>query len=196
VKRFLFAVAALVMAAAAAIATNAAQPRALPGAPDRLADHSARITLSAAQCADLRHGLHDAAAGCTIIESLHVVSETASLNADVYYIAYMEACATETCDASQWWVEDWFAFTTNGNTQIWNNGTPLCKANHTSVTWCSYTGNGTYTLTEGFNFGNNGYARMDIYPDASCDLRTNSYSSIFGGKTAAGSVTEVCAGAD
>jgi hypothetical protein len=201
VKRFLFAAAALVMAAAAAIGTNVARPGALPGASDRPASQPARITLSAAQCAGLRHGLHDAAAGCTIIESLHVVSKTVSLDADVYYNAYLQACAAETsgssCNTSKWWVKDWFAFTTNGNTQIWDNGTPRCEANGTSVTWCSYTGNGTYTLTEGFNFGNNGYARMDIYPDSSCDLRTNSYSIPYGGKTNVydGLVTEVCTGA-
>jgi hypothetical protein len=103
-----------------------------------------------------------------------------SPDSDTYVNAYLQACAAEssgtTCVTNNWWVKDWFAFTYSG-TQAWDNGTPHCTSSGTPVTWCSYVDNGTSTLQEGFNFGSNGYARMDISGNGQdCDVRTNSYS--------------------
>jgi hypothetical protein len=68
------------------------------------------------------------------------------------------------CNTNLWWAKDSFGFTTDVNTnQAWNNGTPTCQANHTDITWCSYVNNGKSTFQEGFDFGANGWARMDIY---------------------------------
>ena len=165
---------------------------------------AARVTLSPAQCAALRRSLHQAAANCTVIETLHLAARparpsavqkavglrVASADSDIYLNGYLQACAALTsgnsCDTSKWWVDDYFAATYSGS-QVWNNGTPHCDSNHTNVTWCSYVDNGTSVLQEGFNFGTNGYARMHI--DAgfgTCYVYTNSYSYPYGDEVIGG----------
>jgi hypothetical protein len=84
------------------------------------------------------------------------------------------------CNPSKWWVVDYFQFTTDG-LQTWNNGTPSCSANHTNITWCSYVFNGTSSFSEGVNFGNNGWARMDVPGTYGyCEVRSASYADRLG----------------
>ena len=89
------------------------------------------------------------------------------------------------CATNNWWVTDNFNFTTDYDTgQAWNNGTPQCKTNHTTYTWCSYVGNGTTAMQEGFNFGNGGYARMNVpdtfYHPYSCKVTGPSWANVSG----------------
>ena len=123
---------------------------------------SRRITLPRQKCA----ALPDPATGCAVTETAYA-ARVSTTDSTAYWSGYMQACAvvysTGGCNTTQWWVKDNFNFTTDFTTgQAWNNGTPSCTGNHTNWPWCSYTGNGTTTLQEGFNFGNGGWARMDI----------------------------------
>jgi hypothetical protein len=194
---------------AAAVSHGAAPGRTLAAPASSGAQRWAgRVTLSPAQCAALRRSLHRAAANCTVIETLHLTARpgrastvqkavglrVASSSSDIYLNGFLQACAALTsggsCNTSNWWVDDWFAATYSGS-QVWNNGTPHCTSNHTNVTWCSYVGNGTSVLQEGFNFGNNGYARLHI--DAgfgTCYVYTNSYSYPYGDEVIGGSSYE------
>lgn len=166
-----------------------------------------RVTLNGSQCAALRDGLNDRTASCTIAESLHLSAFrpiTVSLVRDAEghnvaaddttaegYVAaadttaegYMQACAVVLsgidCDPNQWWVTDYFAVVSNG-TKIWNtNGPPECASNHTAWTWCSYVGNGTAEIQEGFNFGSSGWARIDISADGDWGTRGPAWANIY-----------------
>jgi hypothetical protein len=144
------------------------------------------VTLSRQDCAALgRPG------GCTGFEStlLSKVSTNAGATTE-YWSGYMQACAvvysTGGCATNNWWVTDNFNFTTDYSTgQAWNNGTPKCATNkYTTVTWCSYVNNGTYKMQEGFNFGNGGYARMNVpdthYEPYSCQVSGPSWANVSG----------------
>lgn len=106
----------------------------------------------------------------------------AGAGTDPYYGGGLTICALGAngiCNPDYWWADDVFRFTTSpGTDQTWNNGTPKCGANHTNITWCSYVNNGTASFQEGFNFGNGGWARMDIFADspAFCDWRGASFA--------------------
>ena len=138
------------------------------------------VTLQGAQCTALRGQLHDAGASCSITESLRLtrVSQAASY---VYWYGYLQACAEQSepgaaCSGS-WKVTDRFNFTSSGS-QVWDNGTPKCAATgNTKYTWCGYTNNGDYQMVEGFNYGNNGWARM--YINANGTYSVNGSSSAF-----------------
>jgi hypothetical protein len=157
------------------------------------------IAPNPAQCATLGRSLRNRAASCVAVESIHVslvrpagflqartsgVKRTASSANNVYLYGYLQACASLLssgyCNPNTWWVTDNFNVTVNGS-QAWNNGTPSCAANHTDVTWCSYSNNGKSVMQEGFNFGTNGWARMGVYGVlASCGIRGSSYAFIEG----------------
>ena len=133
-----------------------------------------RVTLPPAQCAALRRRLRDPSASCTIAETLRLTpvrtlgvrtAGAATAGVDMYWIGYLQACAvvysSGYCDTSKWWAYDEFNVVTNG-TDAWNyGGAPTCGSNGTNITWCGYVDNGTATLSEGFNFGSGGYARLD-----------------------------------
>ncbi|MBV9854958.1 MAG: hypothetical protein JOY82_10625 [Streptosporangiaceae bacterium] len=189
-------IASLIPAAqAGTLPADSAHATATAGSANTLAHLSAapqtvtrRITLPQHECAVLL----GKAAGCAMSESIHLSRISAS-DGSSFYQGYLQACArpynTGGCDTHYWWVKDYFNFTATSS-QAWNNGTPNCSANHTNVTWCSYVGNtnGTGTLQEGFNFGNGGWARMDlnahdVYDLYQCDYRGPSWANVFGWAT-------------
>jgi hypothetical protein len=165
-------------AGAAAAASGNTLTTHRPAAQKALSRH---ITLPKRECAALlRHP-----AGCTMSEGIHLIRASA---AGDFYSGYLQACAkpynTGGCDTHYWWVTDSFNFTANGS-QVWGNGTPQCASNHTAYTWCSDVGNGTGTLQEGFNFGNGGWARMDlnahdVYDLYQCGVRGPSWANVTG----------------
>lgn len=193
------AMAGLILTGSLAIAP-AAQATISPGAagpPPKLAvgstTRATRVALPAAQCRALRRSRPDRSAGCTVTETIrlrpisaHAVRGTAGQAAasDIYWSGILQACAVVEssgyCDTDDWWVSDQFNFTTSA-TQAWDNGTPHCGYKHTTVSWCSYSNNGTSEMQEGFNFGSSGYARMDIFPEGQnlvgCDVRGSSYAN-------------------
>jgi hypothetical protein len=131
---------------------------------------------------------HDCAAslgrpsGCAMSEGIHLIKATAHGD---YYQGYLQACAvtysTGGCNTQYWWVKDYFNYTET-STQAWNNATPACSYNHTNVAWCSYVGNGTGHLQEGFNFGKGGWARLDVVTnEIGCDfVRGPSWTNLSG----------------
>lgn len=141
--------------------------RPIPAAPSA---RTQRVTLPPAQCAALRRSLRHPSASCAVVETLRV-SAIRKVGTSTYYDGYLQACENLSsfgyCDQSsgQWYVMDYFNFTVNtGTDQVWNNGHPSCGNQDTTVQWCAWSGNGTSTLSEGFNFDHNhDYARMFIY---------------------------------
>lgn len=144
------------------------------------------VTLSRHECAALVRP-----AGCTGFESTRLSEVRANASASTeFWSGYMQACAvvysSGGCATNNWWVTDNFNFTTDYSTgQAWNNGTPQCKTNsYTTVTWCSYVGNGTTAMQEGFNFGKGGYARMNVpdtfYHPYSCKVTGPSWAHVSG----------------
>jgi hypothetical protein len=153
-------------------------------------DHT---VLPSAPCATLRHELRDPSASCAITETLSLTAirtsadrtaGAATPDTDTYWIGYLQACAVlysnDSCDPNEWWAYDDFDVVTNG-TDAWNyDGAPRCAANHTDVTWCSYVDNGTPTLSEGFNFGSGGYARLDAEASGAYYIEANSWANPYG----------------
>lgn len=165
--------------------------------PDLIVNDTYRLALPPAQCNALRQNLGKPTAPCAVVETIHLsasrsigagqIRSTSASSmapaATTYWYGYLQACGTYYssgyCDPNNWWVNDYFNVTTSGS-QAWNNGTPVCSANHTNVTWCSYANNGQSPMQEGFNFGNNGWARLDIYGDGSVGVRGSSYANLCG----------------
>ncbi len=98
----------------------------------------------------------------------------------VYYGGLFEACAQfiagtsyngnlPNCNPKKWWVLMNITWTDNG-TRIWQYSHG-CAENGTSVSWCNVSNNGTSELTEGFNYGNGDWARMDVTAGAWCGVR-------------------------
>jgi hypothetical protein len=146
---------------------------------------SRRISLSRTQCAVLRRSLRNPEASCTIAESAQLSEIRATANTTEWF-GYLQACAevdsSGNCNTQKWWVNDYFQVVTNSSTyQAWNQGTPICSANHTGYSWCSYAGNGTTDMQEGMNFGSGGWVRMDISGRYYyCDMRGPAWANPLG----------------
>lgn len=146
---------------------------------------SSHVMLPSAQCASLRRAISDRNASCMVNETVHTTSALqanrkatgavtvaighASTSASTtYFYGYLEACAqilsSGYCNTKNWWTYDYFTWTQDSSGQhMYNYSTPYCNAGGTNITWCSYTNNGQNPLVEGFNFGNGGWARVDVY---------------------------------
>lgn len=126
--------------------------------------------LPSAVCSAMRQSLHNPKASCTrpTVIRLKVIKKTSS---DTYEIGSVETCAqvnpNYTCNPNAWWTTDDFGVTYSG-TQAWNN-VHTCYENHTGISWCGYSGNGTGELKEGYNFGGPSgtsyYIRLPIHGD-------------------------------
>jgi len=177
------AVAALVLASGPATASPSHSAAAGAGVSAGTVRNVVHMTLRGTQCTALRQSLHNRAAKCSVTESLHLTAVRQASTGYIEWSGYLQACAVMdeqgVCDPNQWWVTDNFNVTLSGS-QVWNNGTPQCAANHTSFSWCSYADNGQYQMQEGFNFGSDGWARLYINANATYSHGCNSYASCTG----------------
>jgi hypothetical protein len=86
---------------------------------------------------------------------------TAAASSGTYTEGYLEACSTQSCTGS-WYAQDEYNVTYIHNVGVWDNH-HVCSSGGTPVTWCGTWHNGySNYMEEGFNFGNNGYLRLEI----------------------------------
>lgn len=171
--------AGVAIAPAGAQASPAGRTEATVGHP---VTTSRAIALPASACAALRHSLHSKSASCAAQERFRLVRlrhapggtgrTPVSSAAANYYEGYGSVCGGSFGGPCQsWWVDLHVAFTVSGS-QAWVNAWSPgnCTQGGTTITWCSYTGNGTSVLSMGANFGANGYVRYDVFANhANCN---------------------------
>jgi hypothetical protein len=139
------------------------------------------------QCAQLRDQLHRPDMSCEGLtayrlpahdKSVTLLARSVATSSGTYLTGWLQACSNQACTG--WWVVDDFGVTVIAGAGAWNNW-HSCSSSGTPVSWCGTWHNGWPTyMEEGFNFGNNGWARFKIDTSGRGSTTGSSYAVING----------------
>jgi hypothetical protein len=159
----------------------------VPVATRTLGGTRAGRAVTSAQCAQLRNQLHRPDMSCDGLTayrlpatntSVTLLARSVATSSGTYLTGWLQACSNQACTG--WWVVDDFGVTVIASAGAWNNW-HSCSSSGTPVTWCgTWQNGGPIYMEEGFNFGNDGWARFRIDTSGRGSTTGSSYAVING----------------